>query len=58
MDVNEGVKLLQKFKKNKIGVGEGSGGSGWGGQGGCEQNIDVCVKMQKRNRGGLGGGVG
>ena len=25
----------------------GPGGSGWGGQGGCERKIEVNVKMQK-----------
>ena len=30
---------------------EGGGGSGWGGggQGGCEQRIEVLVKIQKKN---------
>ena len=35
------------------------GGSGWGGQGGCEQRIEVFVKIQKKkNWGGGGGGSG
>ena len=35
------------------------GGSGWGGQGGCERKIEVFVKIQKKNLGGgSGGGVG
>ena len=39
----------------------GGGGSGWGGQGGCEQRIEVFVKIQKKNiffLGGGGGGLG
>ena len=33
---------------------------GWGGQGGCEQRIEVFVKIQKKNflGGGRGGGGG
>ena len=37
------------------------GGVGLGGQGGCEQRIEVFVKIQKKNNfffGGGGGGVG
>ena len=35
----------------------GSGGGVWlGGQGGCEQRIEVFVKIQKKNLGGGGGG--
>ena len=31
----------------------------WGGQGGCEQRIEVIVKMQKKSwKGGGGGGSG
>ena len=30
---------------------------GWGGQGGCEQRIEVIVKMQKKKVGGGPGGV-
>ena len=67
MDVIEELKFLGKFKK-KIGGGGGVGGgsgSGWGGgrrvgvggQGGCEQRIEVFVKIQKKKLGG-GGGVG
>ena len=46
VDVNEELKFLGKFKKKKFG---GGGGSGWGGQGGCEQRIEVFVKIQKKN---------
>ena len=36
------------------------GGRGWGlgGQGGCEQRIEVFVKIQKKNLGGGSGGGG
>ena len=36
------------------------GGSGWGGQGGCERRIEVFVKIQKKNWGGgqVGGSGG
>ena len=49
-----------KIKKKKWGEG---GGSGWGGQGGCERRNEVYVKIQKNKlggevRGGVGGGVG
>ena len=53
VDVNEELKFLGKFK-TKIGGG-GSGGSGWLGQDGCEQGIEVFVKIQKKK---LGGGSG
>ena len=49
--------------KKKIGGGEvrgggRSGGSGWGGgQGGCEQRIEVFVKIQKKKNWGVGGEV-
>ena len=56
-------------KNNFLGVGGWGVGSGWGGrvgsgwgvglmggQGGCEQRIEVFVKIQKKNLGG--GGVG
>ena len=41
-------------------MGGGGGESGWGlgGQGGCEQRIEVFVKIQKKLGGGSGGGVG
>ena len=46
-------------KKKKWGGGrlgsERGGGSGLGGQGGCERRIEVFVKIQKKK---LGGGVG
>ena len=68
MDVNEELKFLRKFKKNFGGGvwGGGAGGqwegSGWGGQGGCEQRIEVFVKIQKKKfifwGGGSGGGGG
>ena len=42
--------------------GKGVGGVGLGGQSGCEQRIEVFVKIQKKNfffgGGGGGGGVG
>ena len=44
------------------GVISGGGGSGWGGQGGCERRIEVFVKIQKKKnqkkfeRGLVGGG--
>ena len=46
-----------KIKKKMGGVFR----SGVGSQGGCEQRIEVFVKIQKKNiffRGGGGGGVG
>ena len=48
---------IQK-KQNGGGVGRGGrvGGSGMGGQGGCERSIDFFVKIQKNNIfGGFGG---
>ena len=37
----------------------GGGGGGLGGQGGCEQGIEVFVKIQKKKMGGgVGGGRG
>ena len=60
LDVNEELKFLLKFKK-KIGGGgvRQGGGGGWvGGQDGCEQRIEVFVKIQnKKKLGGGGGGV-
>ena len=44
-----------KIQKKKI--WGGGGGSGWGGQGGCERRIEVFVKIKKKNYGG-GGPVG
>ena len=67
------MKYLGKFKKKNLGgggVGGGGGGVGFGGvrQDGCEQRIEVFVKIQKKKNwgggggggggGGLGGGVG
>ena len=51
MDVIEELKFLGKFKKKNWGGWGGGGGSGsgwgvglvWGGQGGCEQRIEVFV---------------
>ena len=40
------------------GVRGGGGRVGVGGQGGCERRIEVFVKIQKKNWGGPGGGVG
>ena len=39
--------------------GGGSGGRGGRGrgQGGCERRIEVFVKIQKKNLGGVGGGM-
>ena len=37
-----------------MGLG-GGGGVGWGGQGGCEQRIEIFVKIQQKN---IGGGMG
>ena len=39
-----------------MGGGGGGGGVGLGGQGGCDQTIEVFRKIQKRNLGGGGGG--
>ena len=38
----------------------GGGGSGWGGQGGCERRIEVFVKIQRKQiwAGGRGEGSG
>ena len=40
-----------------MGGGGGPGGSGWGVQGGCEQRIEVFVKIQKKKK-IVGGGSG
>ena len=71
VDVIEELKFLGKFKKKigggggGVGVGRGQVGvglAGGGGQGGCEQRIEVFVKIQKKNIffffGGGGGGAG
>ena len=44
----------------RVDVNEGSGcwGGGGGGQGGCEQRIEVFVKIQKKLGGGVVGGEG
>ena len=62
VDVNREVKFLRKFQKEKIffffwGGGGGGGGGGWS-QSGCEQRIEVFVKIQKKKIGGGGGGGG
>ena len=36
----------------------GGVGVGLGGQSGCERRIEVFVKIQKKNLGGVGGSVG
>ena len=51
-----------KIQKKKN-LGGGGLGSGWGGQDGCGQRIEVFVKIQKKKKkigggGGLGGGSG
>ena len=47
---------IQK-KKNFFFWGGGRLGGGRGrGQGGCERRIEVFVKIQKKNLGGVGGG--
>ena len=42
------------------GGGSGRGGRGWGSQGGCEQRIEVFVKIKKKKiwLGRVGGGGG
>ena len=60
MDVNQELKFFGKIKKKKkLGGGEGGsiGGSGLGGQDGCERRIEVYVKI-KKNFFFWGGGVG
>ena len=62
MDVNQELKFFGKFKKKNWGGGEGGsmGGSGLGGQDGCERRIEVFVKIKKKKKklggGGRGGG--
>ena len=46
-------EVIVKIKKKS-----GIGGSGWGGQGGCERRIEVFVKIKKKNRGGGGSSWG
>ena len=59
VDVNKEMKFFGKFKKKIGGGGEGGsmGGSGLGGQDGCERRIEVFVKIKKKNF-FLGGGGG
>ena len=45
-------------KKNFFLGGRVRSGGGKGSQGGCEQRIEVLVKMKKNGGGGSGGGVG
>ena len=47
------IEVMVKTQKSRRGSG---GGVGWDGQGGCEQRIDVIVKMQKKSRRGSGWG--
>ena len=60
MDVNQELKFLENSKKKKWGGGEGGslGGSGLGGQDGCERRIEVFVKIKKKIFFFLGGGGG
>ena len=61
MDVNQELKFFGKFKKKNWGGGGWvHGGSGLGGQDGCERRIEVFVKIKKNIFfffGGGGGGV-
>ena len=54
-----GVRVRKKtFFWGRVGLGGRGGGSGWvGGQGVCEQRIEVFVKIQKKNLWGGGGSV-
>ena len=66
MDVNQELKFFWKIQKTIGGGGGGGwvhGGSGLGGQDGCERRIEVFVKIKKKNvffffggGGGRGGG--
>ena len=63
VDVNQELKFFGKFKKKKNwGGGGGSmGGSGLGGQNGCERRIEVFCENKKKIFiffWGGGGGVG
>ena len=62
MDVNQELKFFGKFKNKKLGgggrVGPWGGGSGLGGQDGCEQRIEVFVKIKKKKFFFFGGGGG
>ena len=60
MDVNQELKFFWKIQKKNWGGGRVGlwGGPGWGGQDGCEQRIEVFVKIKKNIffGGGVGGG--
>ena len=62
MDVNQELKFFRKIQKKKLGGGGGWVHGGRGGQDGCEQRIEVFVKIKKKNIvfffGGGGGRVG
>ena len=59
VDVIEELKFWGKFtKKNRGGGGVCWGGSVRGSQGGCEQRIEVFVKIQKKKKNAGGGGSG
>ena len=49
MDVNEELRRIFLG-----GLGRGGSGSGWGGQDGCEQRIEIFGKIQKKKSGGGG----
>ena len=59
MDVNE-IEVFVKIQKKNWGGGGWvhGGGSGLGGQDGCERRIEVFVKIKKKNLGGVEGGRG
>ena len=44
VDVNKELKFCKNEKK--VGEARSGGGGGGGGQGGCEQRIEVIVKMK------------
>ena len=50
------VEKIHKNKKIRAGGGVGLGVFAFGGQGGCEQGIEVFVKIHKKKLGGGGGG--
>ena len=57
----ESIEVFLENSKKKLGGGEGGsmGGSGLGGQDGCERRIEVFVKIKKKFfLGGGGGRVG
>ena len=59
VDVNQELKFFGKFKKKNWGGGRWvHGGSGLGGQDGCERRIEVFVKIKKKKLGGGGDGGG